>query len=148
MSIVSRDLPEEPDIAIPKREARELLELWRIGDLDAFTRIQNRHPRFRNADKVALATGPFLLADAQLVIAREYSYADWGKLKFRIECNDAMRAMEKAIRHNDRDSAIRLIEANRDLWGANSCSSRNRQLVKTAAMSLPFGRLRHATPSW
>lgn len=115
MSVVSRDLPERPHLDIPKREARELLELWRSGAPDAFERIKQRHPKFRRADNAALAAGPFLLADAQLVIAREYTFSSWTQLKLRIEGHTAMQEMKKAIRANDRDTAIRLIEQNPDL---------------------------------
>ena len=36
MARVSRGLPERPHLDIPKREARELLNLWRKGDCDGF----------------------------------------------------------------------------------------------------------------
>ncbi len=70
MTTVSRGLPERPHIDVPKREARELLDLWRHGNRDAFGRIRRRHPKFEDADETRLAEGPFRLSDAQLVIAR------------------------------------------------------------------------------
>jgi hypothetical protein len=106
MATVSRELPERPHLDIPKREARELLNLWRKGDREAFERIRNRHPRFAKADDAALAAGPFRLNDAQLVIAREYTLGNWNILKQRIKANSAVNALEAAIRADDRDAAV------------------------------------------
>src|SRR5215467_2648016 len=115
MATVSRGLPERPHLDIPKREARELLNLWRSGDREAFERIRNRHPRFTKADDAALAAGPFRLNDAQLVIAREYGLHNWKTLKQRITVNSAAKALDAAIRADDRDTAIQLIHANPQL---------------------------------
>src|SRR5215470_915077 len=115
MATVSRGLPERPHLDIPKREARELLNLWRKGDREAFERIRNRHPRFAKADDAAVAAGPFRLNDAQLVIAREYTLGNWNILKQRIKANSAANALEAAIRADDRDAAVQLIQANPQL---------------------------------
>ena len=115
MATVSRGLPERPHLDIPKREARELLNLWRNSDREAFERIRNRHPRFAKANDSALAAGPFRLNDAQLVIAREYGLHNWKTLKQRIEANSAAKALDAAIRADDRDTAIQLIHANPQL---------------------------------
>ena len=109
MATVSRGLPDRPHLDVPKREARELLEDWRNGDADALERIRHRHPRFQSADEPAIATGPFRLSDAQLVIAREYGFAHWTELKQRIETNASAHALLAAIGANDRDAAVRIV---------------------------------------
>ncbi len=38
-----------------------------------------------------IAAGPFLLSDAQLVIAREYGFSNWAELKERIDANTVAR---------------------------------------------------------
>jgi ankyrin repeat protein len=124
MATVSRGLPERPHLDVPKREARELLNHWRKGDREAFERIRRRHPRFANADDSALAAGPFRLNDAQLVIAREYGLGNWNVLKQRITANSAAKALDAAIRTDDRDAAVQLIQANPQLlhipvWSGN-----------------------------
>lgn len=115
MATVSRRLPERPHLDVPKREARELLNQWRKGDREAFERICRRHPRFANADDSALAAGPFRLNDAQLVIAREYGLGNWNILKQRITTNSAAKALDAAIRADDRDAAVQLIQTNPQL---------------------------------
>src|SRR5262245_56007558 len=111
MATVSRGLPERPHLDIPKREARELLNQWRNGDRDAFERIRRRHPKFTTSDDSKLAAGPFRLSDAQLVIAREYGLAHWTELKQRIAANSLAKELAAAIRADDRDAAVRLIQA-------------------------------------
>jgi len=103
-------LPERPHLDVPKREARELLNQWRNGEPEAFDRIRRRHPRFAKSDNSVLAAGPFRLSDAQLVIAREYSFAHWAELKQRIAADASVKALEAAIRADDREAAVRLIE--------------------------------------
>src|SRR5215467_8288713 len=124
MATVSRELPERPHLDVPKREARELLNQWRNGDGEAFERIRQRHPRFAKSDDSAVAAGPFRLNDAQLVIAREYGLHNWNILKQRITGNAAVKALDVAIRADDRDAAVHLIQTNPQLlhipvWSGN-----------------------------
>lgn len=124
MATVSRGLPERPHLDVPKREARELLDGWRTGDGNALERIRHRHPRFHEADDSAIATAVFRLADAQLVIAREYGFAHWTELKQRIEANSLARELLVAIRADDRAAAVRIIETEPallhvPLWSGN-----------------------------
>lgn len=102
MPTVSRGLPAEPSLEIPKREARELLTHWRAAHPEALERIRHRHSGFAAADDGTIARGPFKLADAQLVLAREYGFASWSDLKHRVQANDLARRLARAIRNNDR----------------------------------------------
>src|SRR5687768_14054147 len=97
MATVSRGLPEQPHLDVPKREARELLAHWRERRPEALERIQLRHPKFKDAAIAAIAAGPFKLADAQLVIAREYGLANWSILKQRVAGSATAAALQVAI---------------------------------------------------
>ena len=110
MATVSRGLPERPHLDVPKREARELLDQWRAGERDAFERIRRRLSKYRAADDSTMAAASFRLNDAQLVIAREYGFAHWTALKQRVEANSLAHALEAAIRADDREAAVRLIQ--------------------------------------
>src|SRR5580700_6545370 len=68
MPTVSRSLPAQPHLDVPRREARELLKEWREGLPEALDRIRKRHPKFLEVAPDAIATSVFKLADAQLVI--------------------------------------------------------------------------------
>lgn len=115
MATVSRGLPDRPHLDVPKREARELLDQCRKGESDALERTRHCHPKFKDvADDTAIA-GKFKLSDAQLVIAREYGFANWTALKQRISAHSAAMALHQAIRSDDRESVIAILKANPQL---------------------------------
>jgi ankyrin repeat protein len=109
MANVTRRLPEQPHLDVPRREARELLDRYREGNREALARIRGAHPKFRKADDAAIVAAGLKLSDAQLVLAREYTFATWAELKQRIEVNERSRALEAAIRADDRGRVIELI---------------------------------------
>ncbi len=127
MSHVTRRLPDRARLDRPRREARELLADWKKADRAALERIHARHPRLERLALEELAAAPPRLADAQWVIAREYTYSTWAELKHRIEKNDAALTIEAAIRKGDADRTIALLRENPTLlhlplrsknWGA------------------------------
>jgi hypothetical protein len=123
MPTVSRGLPKQPHIDVPKRLARELLKLCRDGEAEALERIRARHPKFKKAGDSQLAA-EFKLADAQLVIAREYGYRSWAQLKERISANTVTGLLLKAIGEDDVEATVRLLKANPNLlhiplWSGN-----------------------------
>jgi hypothetical protein len=115
MATVTRRLPEHPQLDIPESEASQLLNQWQKGEKDALERIRRRHPQFAGANDPTVAVGPFLLSDARLVIAREYGLADWTELEQRIAANSDLKALAVAIRGDDRDTAVRLIQTHPEL---------------------------------
>lgn len=113
MAIVSRGLPERPHLDVPRRQARELLALWRSSNADALERIRRRHPKL--STPAVLAAAVPRLSDAQLVIAREYGFSHWTQLKERIEANSLARSLAASIRADDREEVVRLVRAYPDL---------------------------------
>jgi len=109
MPTVSRGLPAQPHLDIPKREARALLAHWRARQTDALDRVRARHPRFTHADAATFAAATPRLADAQLVIAREYTYPTWADLKQRIASNTLSRQLEAAIHRDDRAQVVQIL---------------------------------------
>ena len=69
---VLRPLPPRPSLEFEHKEAKALLRRLRAGDPDSLTRARERHSSIDPARP--------RLADAQLVIAREYGFASWPKL--------------------------------------------------------------------
>ncbi len=111
MPTVSRRLPAQPHLDVPKRQARALLDAWRAAHPDALDRIQRSHPRFAGTAPAAIAAAAFRLADAQLVIAREYNFAHWAELKQRIALQAPARDLESAICAGDGETVARLLRA-------------------------------------
>lgn len=144
MSTVSRGLPANPHLDVPKRQSRELLLQCKSKTTDALDRVRHRHPKFQNADDDSLSTR-LKLSDAQLVIAREYGFSSWTQLKERIIGNTVVESIDKAIRSNDAATVTQLLTAHPNLlhvpvssgnWGPPMSHAANLDLldmVKTIA---------------
>ena len=71
----SRPLPARPSLELERKHAKALLKQLRAGELDALARARDTIGSVRRS-----AAGRFKLADAQLVIAREYGFLSWTRL--------------------------------------------------------------------
>ena len=72
-----RVLPSHANLENIKQEARELLHALRCGDVSALRRYDSFDPLAGTLDP--------RLADAQYVIAREYGFNSWQKLKASLD---------------------------------------------------------------
>jgi ankyrin repeat protein len=90
-----RELPARPNLEHLKKQARQLLRGILQADPPAVD-------RFREA-QVTHATPVPRLAQAQLVIAREYGFDNWANLKAQVETlsDDPVEALTAAIKAND-----------------------------------------------
>ena len=70
----TRSLPFHPSLEQQKKLAKELLQAFRAGDTTARDRVRRQLP-----DRSRIT-----LVDAQFVLAREYGFASWAKLKQHI----------------------------------------------------------------
>lgn len=82
---MNKPLPNTPNLAFDKKQAKALLKAYRAGDVESFARIRKVHPRLLNATDATLRNYAFSLSDAQLVIARDYGFPSWAKLKAHIQ---------------------------------------------------------------
>ncbi|HKT50874.1 MAG TPA: ankyrin repeat domain-containing protein [Candidatus Angelobacter sp.] len=80
----TKQLPSRPDLTQLKHQAKDLMEARQVGDFAALQRIREFHPRFSKSRDAEIVNARFLLADAQLTIAREYGFVTWPRLKARI----------------------------------------------------------------
>lgn len=69
-----RELPERPNLENLKNQAKTLLKSIESGDVDALSRA-----------KVLSKSTALRLSDAQFIIAREYGFSSWAKLKRHVE---------------------------------------------------------------
>ena len=110
MSTVSRGLPAQPHLDVPKQQARQLLTQCKAKSIDAIDRVRRRHPKFHTVDDDAIATR-LKLSGAQLVIAREYGFSSWTQLKERINGNTVANLIDRAIRASDAVAVTQLLTA-------------------------------------
>ena len=76
-----KQLPHNPNLEHLKSQAKQLLKAHKEGSLDAFQRIRAFFPKLSDATDAEIQSAAFGLQDAQLVIAREYGFASWTRLK-------------------------------------------------------------------
>src|SRR5687767_15785519 len=82
MSDSTSRLPSRASFEQLQKQAKELLKQYRAGDPSAVERFRVASPR----------TQAVTLADAQFVLAREYGFESWAKLKHHIEAAEPSRA--------------------------------------------------------
>jgi len=99
-----RRLPVNPSLDHLKHQAKDLLRGLRAGEPEALERAAAHLPERKQGE-------PPTLADAQFVIAREYYFWSWPKLKGQIEEREERRSWQ------ERDAA----EADRPEVGLASC---------------------------
>jgi hypothetical protein len=71
-----------------ERQAKNLLKSYRAGDTETPKRIQAQLKNFSTSSR-------FLLANAQLVIAKEYGFSSWTKLKLPLLQRTARTALQR-----------------------------------------------------
>ena len=74
---MKKSLPAQPSLIQLKHQARDLLKEFRAGTPEARARFYEHQPHSEPSAPT--------LSDAQLVIAREYGFASWPKLKHHVD---------------------------------------------------------------
>ncbi|PYP86859.1 MAG: hypothetical protein DMF61_11680 [Blastocatellia bacterium AA13] len=77
-------LPLHPDPDQYKKQAKDLVKQHKARHPEAIGRLK-LHPRFSKLSDSELRSTKFLLADAQLIIAREHGFGSWAEFKKRID---------------------------------------------------------------
>ncbi|MBV9470899.1 MAG: ankyrin repeat domain-containing protein [Abitibacteriaceae bacterium] len=99
-------LPATPSLEQLKNQAKELLKAHQNQDLQAARRIQEHLPRLAQTALPDILSSKLALTDAQLVIAREYGFTSWPRLKRHIESltplsDDIIEQFKNAIHAGD-----------------------------------------------
>src|SRR5579859_1432094 len=120
----TKPLPLRPNLEQYKKQAKDLLKGFRSSQPDAVQRARNFHPRFAQGSGSPLGPAKFLLADAQLVIAREHGFESWPKFVQRIEVinseiaanvNPVAAFIKAAIWHGTLDAAEAILAAHPEI---------------------------------
>src|SRR3954470_9199460 len=101
----SRDLPARPHLDHLKHEAKALQRAFHAGDAAAVARVR----------AVVGEPREVRLTDAQRVIAREYGFPSWARLRAQVEsiraAEDPVRAFLDAVQAQDARRAKRILAA-------------------------------------
>jgi hypothetical protein len=98
-----RRLPVRPNLEQLRQQAKDLLRAYGAGDRVAQRLFAQYLPALTQASR------RILLAHAQLVIAREYGFASWAKLKQRIEMPPAEQPMLGPARNRAEQQRLRAL---------------------------------------
>ena len=75
------ELPDHPSPENLRKQAKTLQRLVRAGVPSALDAVAELHPRLGSISADSPLLGAFSLADAQLVIARQYGFPSWPRLR-------------------------------------------------------------------
>ncbi len=115
---MKRQLPPRPNLEQLKNQAKTLLKAHRAADPEALESVRENHPRLRNSSAAVVANFRLTLADAQLVIAREYGFTTWARLKAHVAAqrpdeslSETVESLRQAAGHGDVARLDELLEA-------------------------------------
>jgi hypothetical protein len=81
----AKELPSRASLEQYRKQAKALLKSQKNGDADALERMRQHHSRFAKLTDLELRSGRILLADAQLVLAREHGFESWPRFAKHVE---------------------------------------------------------------
>lgn len=110
---MTKSLPARPHLEQLRNQAKDLHKSLKSGDPVALQRLQEIHPASSPAPKSRM--DGFSLSAAQLIIAREYGFASWAKLKEHVaslqhETEDPMKLLQQAFHANDAPRLRQLLD--------------------------------------
>jgi len=156
-----RRLPPNPSLEQQKKRARELQRAHAAGDGEAARRLGRHLSRSAGCGEAEILAAPVALHEAQFVIAREYGFVSWAKLKRHIEAMHARQhPFVKDVSYYDdrargllsmRDGGLTQALAQIRQWHPRF-SGRSDEEIRRAAFSLQDARLvyarQHGCESW
>ena len=85
-------LPDRPSLGHLKKQAKDLIRLYRNRDLSAIARFRHALPGAAGGTDDEIASRDLRLHDAQSCVAREYGFASWTDMRGYVEVQSASRA--------------------------------------------------------
>jgi hypothetical protein len=84
-------LPERANLAYLKKQAKDLIRLYRDGNIEAITRFRESLPAAAGRSDAEIAALGLRLHDAQSCVARSYDFASWADLRRYVEVQSESR---------------------------------------------------------
>jgi hypothetical protein len=117
---MKKQLPSQPNLEQLKKQAKDLRKLHASGDAEAIRRTRESHSQLVDEPDAAIRDAEFSLSDAQLVIAREYGFESWPKLKEHVqsatlETSDPAELFKEAVVADDAARARKILDRHPEL---------------------------------
>jgi ankyrin repeat protein len=94
---MTRQLPSRPNLEQLRKQAKSVLKGHHAATPEILGRIREHHPLWRHSTEAIISSSPFTLADAQLVIAAEYGFETWSRLKAHVLLHEGDPLTEATI---------------------------------------------------
>jgi len=94
---MKKQLPSRPNLEQLKNQAKTILRGHRAANPDTLKLIQEHHPRWLKSSEAAIQMAGFTLSDAQLVVANEYGFETWAKLKAHVQLHESPVASQASV---------------------------------------------------
>ena len=121
----TRRLPAQPNLEQLRKQAKDLLAAYRVGDAAAAAEVE----RFERAPDAA----QFALNDAQRVLARAYGYESWPKLRAFVDGANVARLAE-AVGAGDLEGVRALLHARPELIGMDRAGNDEHRALHYAVL--------------
>ncbi|MDQ8729518.1 hypothetical protein [Bradyrhizobium sp. LHD-71] len=119
-------LPDRSNLDHLKKQAKDLIRLYRNRDRDAFARFRHALPAAIDRSDEEIASLKLRLHDAQSCVAREYGFASWLDMRTYVELQAAARD----------DGADRVLQWLRLVYSGEIAGGLNRENPRIAARML------------
>jgi len=119
----AKELPARPNLEQYKKQAKDLVKQFKsfrdgkAVDPEVFQRVKKHHPRLQKLSEADIRNAKFALADAQLVIVREYGFESWPKFAKHVEALNRQRLVVSL--ENPVAAFIEAASVPRDSWHAS-----------------------------
>ena len=111
----TRPLPPTPSLENLRKQAKSLKDGHNKAIPDDIERIRNHLPHALGLSDSEITHMGFALHDAQFVIAREYGFKSWPKLKRHVCPPEKLQMLKEAIDTSDTDTILKLIKEDKAL---------------------------------
>lgn len=113
-------LPALPSLEQLKHQAKDLVKQFNAHSPEALHRVQAHLPRAASLSSEALTATDLKLSEAQLVLAREYEFPSWPRLKSHVESlqpnqEAAVEAFKQAVQTGDSGKLRTLLRVHKSL---------------------------------
>ena len=134
-------LPEKPSLRQLKIQAKELRKAVRRRDCEAVERLCRHHPKFARLRSRGRELEGASLTDVQLVIAREYGFGSWPKLKAAVGGTNVAR-LDDAVSRGDSDEIRTILKIRPELINVDVAGNNEHTPIHFAVLNRQPAALR------
>lgn len=116
-----KKLPANPSLEHLRNQAKALLKAHQQSLFEANSRIQGSHPEWSRSSMEQIQSADISLSDAQWVIAREYGFDSWEKLKHHVELRKRPARGDEEMHEFDSWYIDDKVEANATVYNLLRC---------------------------